>query len=809
MSTLPSRPSPETYCRKPPRRKKCDERRPICSRCTKADSECIWPSEYRVFDPQVESFPSDYGATNGFPQPISNPAGLNTSIFLVPQFEKHQFSSQQMSTMDTGLGMSNLELIWNELEELSLTNYSDATSKSPADEPGSIDHGTLVVNSKLLEYARDYGPKVVWPPAADAFDPEGIMPLVQQSAGVPRIIDDPIFQDVRDFFEKFLTRFFYNYATIHENLHVRIRRRFGASMSLKYGMLGMAALFRSNYEHSVVPTSMQKSTKELHRLTSRMIQLELENDAISPWIKLAGLWELLNYEYFDGILSSYYAHLNQAASIVRLALGSNTIDILKLSGEQTFDLRCIAWADILSSMALARPTLLNYESDIHNQPQYDNSGDPDKGVEWVFGCPDILAILMARTSALRHACISFEEKVECGHEIQQLVCDWKFRPVPAQRSALRVARVASQEIWRHAAILYIHQSILKSDSSNPVVRNSVKLIIQIASTLIPGAGSFATIQKDRYTLRSRILTSGNEGFLRHLVVALDDLWKETDAKGRLTTWSERYPAKQLMMQVTSVVESHAAWLPRTISTELLFLSTYHMIPVSRAPIKSVCVFLFNPNANMPGCSLGCKITHSPQSIAHTNNSDLQVNPHVIRLAAYQPTGYLVALMSRMETGVDPCGSYFWSIRPISPRDIPDIYHICLLTGDAGQSAEGLHQYPELIGLIYGEPYFVVAPSTKTRMGIKVDGERGRSPTEELSPDEIHRFIQAAGRWYLTEPSVTRCVPTVALCRSERKPRNGMWALITTTPVVPDYPVVTCLLNCIHRPLIKLIDVTLN
>ncbi|KAF8754492.1 50S ribosome-binding GTPase [Rhizoctonia solani] len=261
----------------------------------------------------------DYGATNGFPQPISNPAGLNTSIFLVPQFEKHQFSSQQMSTMDTGLGMSNLELIWNELEELSLTNYSDATSKSPSDEPGSIDHGTLVVNSKLLEYARDYGPKVVWPPAADAFDPEGIMPLAQQSTGVPRIIDDPIFQDVRDFFEKFLTRFFYNYATIHENLHVRIRRRFGASMSLKYGMLGMAALFRSNYEHS----------------------------------------------YFDGILSSYYAHLNQAASVVRLALGSNTIDILKLSGEQTFDLRCIAWADILSSMALARPTLLNYESDIH------------------------------------------------------------------------------------------------------------------------------------------------------------------------------------------------------------------------------------------------------------------------------------------------------------------------------------------------------------------------------------------------------------------------------------------------------------
>ncbi|CAE6436979.1 unnamed protein product [Rhizoctonia solani] len=371
-----------------------------------------------------------------------------------------------------------------------------------------------------------------------------------------RLIDDPIFQDVREFFAKFLTRFYYDYAAIHENLHVRIRRRFEASNSLKHGMLGMAALFRSNYEHSMVPSSTHKSAKDLHRLASRTLQLELENESISPWVKLASLWELLNYEYFDGNLSSYYLHLNQVVSIVQLALGTNTIDILELSGEQTFDLRCIAWADILSSMALSRPTLLNYESDIHNRPQYDSSNDPDKGVEWVFGCPDTLAILMARTSALRHASFPPEEKAVRGNEIQQLIRDWKFRPVPAQRSALRVARVASQEIWRHAAILYVHQSIFKSDSSSPIVSNSVKLIIQIASTLTPGvnpdcflavpyfiAGSFATTQKDRYTLRSRILTSGNEGFLRHLVATLEDLWKETDAQGRLTTWSEQYPPR--------------------------------------------------------------------------------------------------------------------------------------------------------------------------------------------------------------------------------------------------------------------------
>ncbi|KAL5634193.1 hypothetical protein ACGC1H_006126 [Rhizoctonia solani] len=382
------------------------------------------------------------------------------------------------------------------------------------------------------------------------------MPLIQQSISTLRVTDDPIFQDVRDFFATFLSRFFYDYAAIQENLHVRIRRRFGASDTLRQAMLGMAALFRSNYGHSLVPTSMRNYAKELYQLASHTLQLELENSHISAWTKLAGLWELMNYEYYAGNLSSYYQHLNQAASIVRLALGSNSIDILKLSGEQTFDLRCFAWCDILSSMALSRPTLLDYESNIHNPSPHGDSADPDKGVEWIFGCPDVLTILLARTSALRHTCVSAEEKVARGREIQQLMQDWQFQPLSSQRSALRVARLAAQEIWRHAAILYVHQSIFKSDSSHPLVKNSVKTITQIASTLTPGvnpdcflsvpyfiAGSFAATTKNRYTLRSRILTSGNESFLRNLAAALDDSWKATDATGSLTTWSQQHPPR--------------------------------------------------------------------------------------------------------------------------------------------------------------------------------------------------------------------------------------------------------------------------
>ncbi|KAJ1305029.1 hypothetical protein OPQ81_000069 [Rhizoctonia solani] len=546
------------------KRKKCDEKQPICSRCSKTKSDCNWPSNHHTFDP-LTVFPlGEWGVANEVPQPTccsTELSSLGSSMSEPGQIGLfHRRSTRPIGTSLGGLGLEVGQASIGFEGPLSSVNYNNPNRPPITNGHRIFDVGNLPVTSKLWEYTQDYGPKITWPPIAqegeDQFDPEGIMPLVQRSISMLSITDDPVFEDIRDFFANFLTRFYYDYAVIRENLHIRIKRRFEASNTLKQGMLSMAALFRSNYQQSIVTASMRNYSNELHRLASYTLQLELENDFISPWVKLAGLWELMNYEYFDGNLSSYYFHLNQAASVVRLAIGSNNIDLLNLSGERTFDLRCFAWCDILSSMALSRPTLLNYESDIYGSPQERGSTDSDKGLEWIFGCPDILTILMARTSALRHTPISSEEKVARGHEIEQLMRDWKFQPVVAQRSALRVARLASQEIWRHAAILYIHQSIFKSDSSHPIVKSSVKSIIQIASTLTPGAnpdcflsvpyfiaGSFAIAQKDRYTLRSRLLTSGNERFLRNLVSALDDLWKETDATGNLTTWSKQHPPR--------------------------------------------------------------------------------------------------------------------------------------------------------------------------------------------------------------------------------------------------------------------------
>ncbi|KAF9268112.1 acyl-CoA N-acyltransferase [Marasmius fiardii PR-910] len=52
----------------------------------------------------------------------------------------------------------------------------------------------------------------------------------------------------------------------------------------------------------------------------------------------------------------------------------------------------------------------------------------------------------------------------------------------------------------------------------------------------------------------------------------------------------------------------------------------------------------------------------------------------------------------------------FSIRKSTESDIPSLSRICLLTADAGSSAEELHDFPELPGLIFAVPY-VKLPTT--------------------------------------------------------------------------------------------------
>jgi hypothetical protein len=126
-----------------------------------------------------------------------------------------------------------------------------------------------------------------------------------------------------------------------------------------------------------------------------------------------------------------------------------------------FDVNMWAWCDILDSMATCTPTRLKYESDLERAAQRgteESAACQDKGIEWLNGIPNVLAVLLARISALRHSTLSESEKVSEGAELERLIRNWEIRILQTKDSRLRIARVGAQEIWRHTAILYVHQA---------------------------------------------------------------------------------------------------------------------------------------------------------------------------------------------------------------------------------------------------------------------------------------------------------------------------------------------------------------
>ncbi|KAI0251250.1 hypothetical protein BJV78DRAFT_1126455 [Lactifluus subvellereus] len=88
----------------------------------------------------------------------------------------------------------------------------------------------------------------------------------------------------------------------------------------------------------------------------------------------------------------------------------------------------------------------------------------------------------------------------------------------------------------------------------------------------------------------------------------------------------------------------------------------------------------------------------------------------------------------------------FTIRPVVPADTPALSRICLLTGDAGQSAEPLHRHGELPGLAWALPYVLISSKAARTWGfVLVD--------ETAAPDEDH--IMNVVKGYILGTSDTR------------------------------------------------------
>lgn len=78
---------------------------------------------------------------------------------------------------------------------------------------------------------------------------------------------------------------------------------------------------------------------------------------------------------------------------------------------------------------------------------------------------------------------------------------------------------------------------------------------------------------------------------------------------------------------------------------------------------------------------------------------------------------------RARTHVPPYGGWVATMRRARPRDLPGVYRVCLLTGDAGADATARHADPDLLGHVWAGPYLVY-PSAAAHVVLDEDGVAG-------------------------------------------------------------------------------------
>jgi ribosomal protein S18 acetylase RimI-like enzyme len=83
------------------------------------------------------------------------------------------------------------------------------------------------------------------------------------------------------------------------------------------------------------------------------------------------------------------------------------------------------------------------------------------------------------------------------------------------------------------------------------------------------------------------------------------------------------------------------------------------------------------------------------------------------------------------------------IRRASVHDLPGVYRVCLLTGDAGADATGIYRDPDLLGHVFVGPYVVGAPEFAL---VVADGE-GVAGYCLAAPDTVSFAAWAEREWW--------------------------------------------------------------
>lgn len=258
--------------------------------------------------------------------------------------------------------------------------------------------------------------------------------------------------------------------------------------------------------------------------------------------------------------------LHYATKFPEVWSGSSTISLVHALRAPQFEIARFVFWDVVCALLLGIPSVFQYDTASHSS---EKSNRP--ALEWVYGCPEEIVILIARINASRGPRSSRNPGPSPyeWREIEMRLQQWtpRLEYVGGEPSHF-IARFAVQESWRHAVLVYLYMGMCGADSSDRRVEAAVRQIAQLSSTIEEGnpvglhlfvpcliAGVASRQEKQRDALRQRVHASKDTSswVLRgaDFAVVLDHLWHGAARGGRPTRWEDYVQSRCAALPVES------------------------------------------------------------------------------------------------------------------------------------------------------------------------------------------------------------------------------------------------------------------
>ncbi|CAE6425082.1 unnamed protein product [Rhizoctonia solani] len=530
------------------KRKKCDEVKPTCIRCSQGDDQCVWRS--LLPKPATKSRVS---AISLQPGSRTIPTDLHYANAATPGSSITDLVQNTVRILDTRIEANPLAGLFGSDYDLAQSLFASTASHLTEPQTRMSILGRAEHTTDIDDFLDEDESEVI------KFSEWGLEAVKVLSPYMPGT-DQASWTGALNSYFMFSSRYVYESSKFLEATKA-LTANYIWSNSARLGLLGTVALLHS-YINPMAPQSLlRERSKQFIDAATTSIEHEMAQPGMPVSASLAGISTILLYHYFSGNLSAYLKCVETAVPMIKALVGPKPVAFHCLRGLETIDIRSFAWCDIFTAIALSFPTRLVYDCDAKTLLSKNQDGpnptdmDMEVGLEWMCGLPDALLMLIIQIINLRHSSFSQTERLVHAARIERALRDWKVWPSRTTNSVMKVRRMAAQEIWRYFTILYLYQAIHKASPSHEVVQRCVTQIFKLGLTLRPGhnpdcllsvpyfvTGIFAISANHRQLFRSRLLGCGMGTYGQTLAKTLEELWQRSLDTGKHNDWTTKSPS---------------------------------------------------------------------------------------------------------------------------------------------------------------------------------------------------------------------------------------------------------------------------